>query len=247
MKTPNALGVKRRLAATVTHIDTPPPTARCPLQLLVGRTAYRCGLPRSAQPYAMEFTWRRPHVIRPVPGLAGPTPEGGRAGPAPWLPWSTTPPSVCPVPRPPPGTLRPWQPSPVVQLSCRALLREHAGRSTPTRDDARAHEHLPAGRTPLWMGIPTLGTHRLPVQTHRHDHRRLPERRTAQRQGLGLERMVEPVRPDDPCLRYRDMLQPPLKKIGDGQGHPLGCGLPSVCLLRARTIAEGCRSQTDGF
>src|SRR5262249_57141777 len=51
--------------------------------------------------------------------------------------------------------------------------------------------------------------------------------------------MVEPVRADGPCLRYRDMLQPPLEKIGDGQGHPLGGGLPSVCLLRARTIAEG--------
>jgi hypothetical protein len=28
-KKPNALGVKRRLADTETHIDTPPPTARC--------------------------------------------------------------------------------------------------------------------------------------------------------------------------------------------------------------------------
>src|SRR5262245_64055146 len=51
--------------------------------------------------------------------------------------------------------------------------------------------------------------------------------------------MVEPVRADGPCLRDRDMLQPPLEKIGDGQGHPLGGGLPSVCLLSARTIAEG--------
>ena len=40
---PNALGVKRRLAATETHIDTPPPTARCPLQLLVELSAQRGG------------------------------------------------------------------------------------------------------------------------------------------------------------------------------------------------------------
>ena len=47
-QTSNALGVKRRLAATETHIDTSPPTARCPLQLLVGLPAYRCGLTKVA-------------------------------------------------------------------------------------------------------------------------------------------------------------------------------------------------------
>jgi hypothetical protein len=37
-KKPNAVGVKRRLAATEPHTAPPPPTARCPLQLLVGLT-----------------------------------------------------------------------------------------------------------------------------------------------------------------------------------------------------------------
>src|SRR5438093_10657589 len=38
IRRPNALGVKLRLAATEAHTDTPPPTARCQLQLLVGLT-----------------------------------------------------------------------------------------------------------------------------------------------------------------------------------------------------------------
>jgi hypothetical protein len=166
------------------------------------------------QPRAMEFTLRRPHVIRPVSGPAGLAPEGVSAVPAPWWSWSTAPPGVCPVPRPPPGTLRPWQASPAVQLSCGALLREQEGRSTPTRDDARAHEPLPAGRTPLGMGVSTRGTHRLPGQWHRRLHRRLPERGTADSEGLRLRRVIQPIRPHHARLRHGDMQEPALEKIG---------------------------------
>ena len=167
MLQPNALGVKLRLAATEPRPRPPPPTARCQLQLLVGQTAYRCGLTRCFHPHAMEFTPGSPHVIRPVAGPAGPPREGVMGVPGAATASGHCPPAV--VPRPLAATRHT---TPLAGLpSCSALMRRAppmaAGRSTPPRDDARAHEQLPAGRTPLGMGVPPLGTHRLPVQTHR--------------------------------------------------------------------------------
>ena len=89
------------------------------------------------------------------------------------------------------------------------------------------------------MGLPTLRTHRLPVQRCWRLQRRLATRRTTDGQGRSVAGMVQPIRPHDPRLGQRHMPQPALEKVGDGQSHPLGCGLPSVCLLRAQTIAEG--------
>src|SRR4029453_8909862 len=82
-----------------------------------------------------------------------------------------------------------------------------AGRSPSPWDDTRAHEPLATGGTPLGMGLPTLGTHLLPVHVHRDHHRRLPERRAAQRQSRGLRRMVEPIAPHGPRLGYGHMQQ----------------------------------------
>src|SRR5262252_2442626 len=95
------------------------------------------------------------------------------------------------------------------------------GRSPSPWDDTRTHEPLATGGTPLGMGLPTLGTHRLPVQPHRDHHRRLPERRAAQRQSRGLRRMVQPIAPHGPRLGYGHMQQPALEKVRDWQGQPL--------------------------
>src|SRR5437763_10702456 len=69
VKTPNALGVKLRLAATEAHTATPPPTARCPLQLLVGLPAYRLGPTR----FTPRTLWR---LSRVSPRSAGLRPAG---------------------------------------------------------------------------------------------------------------------------------------------------------------------------
>src|SRR5437870_922297 len=71
--TPNALGVKLRLAATEAHTATSPPTARCPLQLLVGLTPTDAACDALLQ-RTMEFMPRSP---RPVPSAIGP-PDPGR-------------------------------------------------------------------------------------------------------------------------------------------------------------------------
>ena len=98
-----------------------------------------------------------PSVIRSGKGAASPSHAGAMA-----LPGAVTAPEPCPqatgpVPWPPPGTRRPWQVAPTVRISCGALLPCQAGRSTSPRDDARAHQHLPAGRTPLRMRVPHAG------------------------------------------------------------------------------------------
>jgi len=43
------------------------------------------------------------------------------------------------------------------------------------------HEELATGGTPLGMGLPTLGTERLPVQARRGFYRPLPKCRAADR------------------------------------------------------------------
>jgi hypothetical protein len=82
----NALGVKRRLAATETHTDTSHPTARCPLQLLVGRTAYRCGLTQIAPRTLWSLEEVPPTVSSPL-RLRGPSSAVRRGvGCVPWKP-----------------------------------------------------------------------------------------------------------------------------------------------------------------
>ena len=63
---PNALGVKLRLAATEAHPATPPPTARCQLQLLVGLPAHRCSLRRFSPTRTL---WRLCRMIALSSGL----------------------------------------------------------------------------------------------------------------------------------------------------------------------------------
>ena len=67
------------------------------------------------------------------------------------------------------------------------------GRSPSPRDDTRTHEPLATGGTPLGMGVPTLGTHRLPVQTQGDLYGRLPKRRAADGEGCGVGRLIQPL------------------------------------------------------
>ena len=89
------------------------------------------------------------------------------------------------------------------------------------------------------MGLPTLGTHRLPVQTSGDLQGRLPKRRAAGGEGRGVAWMVQPVSPHHARLGHRDMEEPPLQKVGHGQGHPLGRGGRRVGLLLPCAIGEG--------
>src|SRR5262245_46011429 len=59
---PNALGVKRRLAATGSRPRVPPRTARCPLQRLVGLPPTDAACP-GLTPHAMEFMPAYPQSI----------------------------------------------------------------------------------------------------------------------------------------------------------------------------------------
>ena len=89
------------------------------------------------------------------------------------------------------------------------------------------------------MGLPTLGTHRLPVQPHRDHHRRLPERRAAQRQSRSPRRMVQPIAPHGPRLGYGHMPQPALEKVRDRQRHLLEPRTRAVSFLMPRATGEG--------
>jgi hypothetical protein len=126
-----------------------------------------------------------------------------------------------------------------VSASCREFPSPYRRWRTPARDNAGAHEPLPTGGTPLGMGLPTRGTHRLPGQRHRRLHRRLPERSTTDSEGLHLRRVVQPIRPHHARLRHGDMEEPPLQKVRHGQRHPLGRGGPRVGLLLPRARGEG--------
>jgi hypothetical protein len=75
------------------------------------------------------------------------------------------------------------------------------GGAPPARDHTGAHEPLPAGGTPLRMGVPPLRTHRLPVQRGWRLQRRLAQRRTTDGQGRRVAGMVQPIRPHHPRLR----------------------------------------------
>ena len=89
------------------------------------------------------------------------------------------------------------------------------------------------------MGLPTLGTHRLPVQPHRDHHRRLPERRAARRQSRGLRRMVQPIASHGPRLGHRHMEQPPLEKVRDRQSHLLEPRTRAGSFLMTSATGEG--------
>ena len=77
--------------------------------------------------------------------------------------------------------------------SGRALPSQDRRWRPPAREHTGAHEPLPAGGTPLGMGLPTRGTHRLPGQGHRHLHRQLPKGGTADREGLRRRRVPQPA------------------------------------------------------
>jgi hypothetical protein len=84
------------------------------------------------------------------------------------------------------------------------------------------------------MGLPTLRTHRLPVQTPGDLHGRLSKRRAADGQGLGVRMMIQPIAPHHARLGHGDMEEPPLQKVRHGQRHALGRGGPRVGFLRPR-------------
>src|SRR4029434_8035847 len=85
--------------------------------------------------------------------------------------------------RPPPAACH-------VSASACALPSPSQRWRTPARDHAGAHEPLPAGGTPLGMGLPPLRTHGLPVQGWLWLHRRWPKRRAADGEGLGVRLMI---------------------------------------------------------
>src|SRR5437867_4512386 len=133
IRRPNALGVKLRLAATEAHTATSPPTARCPLQLLVGLTPTDAACDALLQ-RTMEFMPRSP---RPVPSAIGPPDPGRREshGQSPY-PARLTPPyqAMTRYPQATPRRTTPW---------AGALLPtwSHAARSLVKR----AAAPLPAG------------------------------------------------------------------------------------------------------
>jgi len=141
----------------------------------------------------MEFGPRHPHALPPTTSPASlPCGAAGcRLGPL-------SPPDRVPARAgTPPGHRQthhtPDRPPPAaccVSASCRTLPSQHWRRRTATRDDTRTHEQLATGGTPLGLGLPTRGTHRLPGQWHRRLHPRLPQRRAADREGLRLRGVI---------------------------------------------------------
>ena len=77
------------------------------------------------------------------------------------------------------------------------------------------------------MGVTPLGTHALPIEADRQHDGRRPQLCSADRQGVGVPRMVEAPRPHDLCPRWWHMLEDALQKVSDGQAH---------LLLRARGV-----------
>jgi hypothetical protein len=110
----------------------------------------------------------------------------------------------------------------------------HAARSpahrtggAPPRGMTPGHtSSCPQGGAPLRMDFASLGAHRLPVQTRWRLHRRLPEHHTADRQGLSMRVMVQPIAPHSACLRGWHMQEPPLENVPRGSGHALPEGAP---------------------
>src|SRR5262245_44245433 len=113
-------------------------------------------------------------------GLAPPPCESAMGVPGDVTAWGTTYQLWCPVPGPgaPPGTRRPYQVVRTIGWSCSALLCWSAGRRTPTRDDARTHQALPARGTALRMQGAPLRAYRLPIQDGGCLHRRLAQGHT---------------------------------------------------------------------
>ena len=152
--------------------------------------------------------------------------------------------AVVLVPWLPPGT-RPWQGSPVMRISCGTSLMP-GGEVLLPRDDARTHEPLATGGTPLGMGLPTLGARRLPVQPHRDHLRRLPERRAAQSQRRSPRRMVQPRAPHGPRLGTGAAAtasageSPPRAKLS-----AFGAAVPS-CRVRWRKVTRAIEGHQAG-
>ena len=144
----------------------------------------------------MEFVPRHLHTIPPATG-----PASLPCGAAVRRPSSLSPPDCFPAHGgPPPGHRQthhtPDRPPLAAcrgSASCRALPSPHRRGRTATRDDTRTHEPLATGGTPLGMGVPTLGTHRLPVQTQGDLYGRLPKRRAADGEGFGVGMLIQPL------------------------------------------------------
>src|SRR6266545_5037948 len=119
--TPNAVGVKLRLAATEPHPGPSRDAARCQLQLLVGRTAYRGGLTWETPTHAMEVIPGHCHAI--APATSSRSPARHRVARVPDVRSArSVPPGPCGGPtRPALDTPSPWQASP-----CGAALMLHA-------------------------------------------------------------------------------------------------------------------------
>jgi hypothetical protein len=73
-------------------------------------------------------------------------------------------------------------------------------RSPTAQDNPRAHEPLPAGRTPFRVRLAPLRTRRLPIARDRDDHGQLPHLRPAVHQRLRVGVMVQPLEAHDPAL-----------------------------------------------
>src|SRR5262249_48244203 len=128
--TPNALGVKRRLAATETRIDTPPPTARCRFNSLLDGPHTDAACP--TLPSAHYGVYKKSPPRHPACGAVySPVRNTGGRGPrAPRQPWP---------PPPNPTELEPRTPHPLPAVPGSVALMP------PIRQAARAVEHLHAG------------------------------------------------------------------------------------------------------
>src|SRR5262249_51319035 len=191
---------------------------------------------------AMEFVPRHPHAIPPTT-----SPDRLSCGAAVRRSGPVSPPARVPARAGTPLGHRQTDPTPGRSppaawrgaASCRALPSPHQRWRTATWDNAGAYEPLPAGGTPLRMGLSTLCTQRLPVQPQGNLHGRLPERRAADGEGLGGRMLIEPIAPHRARLGYRDMEEPPLQKVRHGQRHPLERGRPRFDSLVPCAIGEG--------
>ena len=75
--------------------------------------------------------------------------------------------------RPPHDRPLPWQILTGVCASCRLGSRQDKRWRSSPRNNARAHQPLPTGRTAFRVHVAPLGTGRLPIEGDRHDYGRL--------------------------------------------------------------------------
>ena len=140
-----------------TWLDGPRTDAACPGLLLP----------------AMEFMPGVGAVIRPVGPAHGLGGGDGRRIPrtlgAPQGPQG----SPHDAMRPPHDRPLPWQILTGVCASCSLGSRQDTRWRPSPRNNARAHQPLPTGRTAFRVHVAPLGTGRLPIEGDRHDYGRL--------------------------------------------------------------------------